>query len=80
MVRTDRRNAHVSLFPVSDWATLLAAKFDIISLIDYLPEFDKKSFKQAFLKKPGLSDTRINSTKPQKGEVVFLVRAKETKT
>lgn len=76
-ILADGRNAHVSLLPVSDWAILLAKRFNLITLIDYLPEFDKHNFKTDILKKISIIKTDFDSIKPQQGEVIFLVRAKK---
>lgn len=73
----DGRNAHISLLPVSEWAILLAKRFNLVAVIDYLPEFDKQSLTDIILDKLKLNTTGFNSIKPQKGEVIFLVSTKK---
>lgn len=68
----DGRNAHLSLLPVSRWASLLAERFELVYLLDYLPELKRRGWKNRIARWT-LSD--IRAAVPKQGEVIFLVRA-----
>lgn len=68
----DGRNAHLSLLPVSQWAGLLAQRFELVYMLDYLPELKRRGWKNRMARWV-LGD--IRAAVPKHDEVIFLVRA-----
>lgn len=71
----DGRNAHLIVLPGAEWARLIAERFDIVYMLDYVPELRRKRSLRARLARWALEGLRI--AVPKEDEVLFVVRPRQ---
>lgn len=74
-ILADGRNAHLIVQPGADWARVVADRFDIVYMLDYVPELKRKRTLRARIARWALEGLRI--AVPKEDEVLFVVRPRK---